>query len=127
MPSSLKSHKKSDKKSDKKSEKKIDKKLTKKEKVKPQRRGGVIHFSDFPSFKPNLSPSQVLKLGSFGGTYFRPIYSSINNRVNAHREKPINSKQILEDIPDCMTKIYQYYYKTYQIQRLSDAFGYDFK
>ena len=59
--------------------------------------------------------------------YLDEIYSSINNRVNAHREKPINSKQILEDIPDCMTKIYQYYYKTYQIRRLSDAFGYDFK
>lgn len=59
--------------------------------------------------------------------YLDEIYSSINNRVNVHREKPINSRQILEDIPDCMKEIYQYYYKTYQIQRLSDAFGFDYK
>ena len=31
-------------------------------------------------FKPNKSPKQVFKLGSFGGTYFRPIHSSITNR-----------------------------------------------
>ena len=27
------------------------------------------------TFKPNLTPYQVLKMGSFGGTYWRPIYS----------------------------------------------------
>ena len=30
-------------------------------------------------FKPNLSPRQMFKLGSFGGTYWRPIYSNITN------------------------------------------------
>ena len=28
-------------------------------------------------FKPNKTPKQVFKMGAFGGTYFRPIYSSI--------------------------------------------------
>ena len=37
-------------------------------------------FKDFPDFKPNLTPHQVLKLGSFGGTYFRPIYSSVTKK-----------------------------------------------
>ena len=37
-------------------------------------------FNDFPDFKPNLTPHQVLKLGSFGGTYFRPIYSSVTKK-----------------------------------------------
>ena len=31
-------------------------------------------------FKPNKSPKQVFKLGAFGGTYFRPIHSSITNK-----------------------------------------------
>ena len=34
-------------------------------------------FPDFPAFRPNLTPAEVIQLGSFGGTYFRPIYSSI--------------------------------------------------
>ena len=37
-------------------------------------------FNDFPDFKPNLTPSQVLQMGSFGGTYFRSIYSSVTKK-----------------------------------------------
>lgn len=36
-----------------------------------------LHFKDYPSFRPNLTPEEVLRLGSFGGTYFRPIHSSV--------------------------------------------------
>jgi hypothetical protein len=43
----------------------------------PTRRpNGDFVFSDYPDFHPNLSPSEVLQMGSFGGTYFRPIYSA---------------------------------------------------
>jgi hypothetical protein len=31
-------------------------------------------------FKPNLSPREVILSGSFGGTYFRPIDSSVTHR-----------------------------------------------
>ena len=31
-------------------------------------------------FRPNLSPKEVLQQGSFGGTYFRPIYSSVTKQ-----------------------------------------------
>ena len=38
---------------------------------------GIILFEDYPDFRPNLTPKEVLQMGSFGGTYFRPIYSSV--------------------------------------------------
>lgn len=38
---------------------------------------GNLHFLDHPHFRPNLTPAQILSLGSFGGTYFQPIYSSV--------------------------------------------------
>lgn len=38
---------------------------------------GCFVFPDHPSFKPNLSPKEVIQLGSFGGTYFRDIVSGV--------------------------------------------------
>jgi hypothetical protein len=44
----------------------------------PQRDGrGSLHFGDHPDFQPNLTPAEVLRAGSFGGGYFRPIFSSV--------------------------------------------------
>ena len=40
----------------------------------------TLIFSDFPHFRPNLTPKEILDFGSFGGTYFRPIYSSETGR-----------------------------------------------
>jgi hypothetical protein len=37
-------------------------------------------FKDYPEFTPNLTPKQVFKMGVFGGTYFRPIYSSVTGK-----------------------------------------------
>lgn len=34
-------------------------------------------FDDFPQFQPNRSPEEILRVGSFGGTYFRPIKSAV--------------------------------------------------
>ena len=42
-------------------------------------------FEDYPNFKPNLTPEEILNAGAFGGTYFRPTYSSItykNIKIN---------------------------------------------
>mgnify|MGYP001294879530 CR=1 FL=1 len=50
------------------------------------------HFKDHPEFKPNLSPHQVLKMGSFGGTYFRPIYSSVT-------KKHYKSEDVINEYP----------------------------
>ena len=60
---------------------------------KPKRKRdkqGVIHFSDFPDFQPNLTPKEMFQLGSFGGTYWRPIYSDITKKhyKNQHKLYP---------------------------------------
>lgn len=38
---------------------------------------GELVFLDYPNFRPNLTPKEVLQMGSFGGTYFRPITSAV--------------------------------------------------
>jgi hypothetical protein len=37
----------------------------------------MVHFADHPEFEPNLTPRQILEMGAFGGTYFRPIRSGV--------------------------------------------------
>jgi len=48
--------------------------------MKPKKVNGSYKFKDYPNFRPNISPRDIFKLGSFGGTYWRPIYSSIIKR-----------------------------------------------
>lgn len=44
----------------------------------PGRNGkGELVFDDYPYFTPNLTPKEILQMGSFGGTYFRPITSKV--------------------------------------------------
>lgn len=38
---------------------------------------GELLFDGEPEFRPNMTPKEVLQAGSFGGTYFRPIKSSV--------------------------------------------------
>ena len=42
---------------------------------------GEIVFKDYPDFQPNLTPREIFKLGSFGGTYWRPIYSAVTKKT----------------------------------------------
>jgi len=37
----------------------------------------VLLFPDAKDFRPNMTPKEVLQKGSFGGTYYRPIKSSV--------------------------------------------------
>lgn len=50
---------------------------------KSPKRQATPHFADYPHFKPNLSPFQIFQLGSFGGTYWRPIASAITGESYA--------------------------------------------
>ena len=43
---------------------------------------GCLMFPDYPNFRPNLSPKDVLQMGSFGGGYFRPIQSSVAGNLS---------------------------------------------
>ena len=64
---------------------------SRKDKPKKNKNGELI-FSDiiykYPEFKPNLSPEEIFRSGSFGGTYFRPIYSKVLSKKlkNQHNE-----------------------------------------
>merc|ERR1712157_338688 len=46
-------------------------------KPKRDRKTGVLLFHDAKDFRPNLTPKEILQAGSFGGTYYRPINSSV--------------------------------------------------
>ncbi|KAK3117236.1 hypothetical protein LTR53_001571 [Teratosphaeriaceae sp. CCFEE 6253] len=35
----------------------------------------TFHFADFPAFRPNKSPAEMLREGCFGGSYYRPLGS----------------------------------------------------
>ena len=68
-------------------------------------------FKDYPDFKPNLTPQQVLKMGSFGGTYFRPIYSSVT-------KKHYKSKDVIKEYPKS-------WFKGINIEKMVTSSDYD--
>ena len=53
----------------------------------------MVTFKDFPEFKPNLTPKQVLRMGSFGGTYFRNIKSDVTGKNHS-------GKTAIKEYPD---------------------------
>jgi hypothetical protein len=65
----------------------------------PKKRNGEIYFKDYPDFRPNLTPREIFKLGSFGGTYWRPIKSKFFDKElkNQHKKYP---KSWWKDIPE---------------------------
>jgi hypothetical protein len=53
-----------------------------------KKKSGSIFFADYPEFRPNISPREMFVLGSFGGTYWRPIYSKVTKKhhKNVHKK-----------------------------------------
>lgn len=56
--------------------------------LKFARLNGTFSEELLKRFTPNLTPEEILRMGSFGGTYFRPIYSSVvkKNLKDQHLE-----------------------------------------
>ena len=63
-----------------------------KSRKKRRQADGTLIFSDYPDFRPNLTPREIFQLGSFGGTYWRPIISRVSrpprSLKNVHKNYP---------------------------------------
>lgn len=86
-------------------------------KREPKKRSdGTLIFKDYPDFRPNLTPREIFQKGSFGGTYWRPIYSSVVNKhlKNIHKKYPkswwkgIPEDHLTRPFDDYDTKINKY-------------------
>jgi hypothetical protein len=72
---------------------------------------GEYTFSDYPKFRPNLSPQEIFELGSFGGTYWRPIKSQITGKTYTKRHIKFN--KWFKNIPkEHLTKAFEDYDKS---------------
>ena len=76
----------------KKTNKRRDNKKTNKRRDNRRNKTRRKNVKNNPDFTPNLSPKQVFKRGAFGGTYFRPIKSSITG-------KSYKSNQVIREYP----------------------------
>ena len=56
-------------------------------------------FKDYPNFLPNLTPQEIFSMGSFGGTYWRPIKNDNTLEVykDIHLQYPKEWWKDLED------------------------------
>ena len=48
-------------------------------------------------FRADLSPSEIFEYGSFGGTYWRPIYSNVTKRYYSNVHKLYKSLKNIQD------------------------------
>lgn len=64
-----------------------------------RKKNGEIIFKDYPYFCPNLTPREIFEMGSFGGTYWRPICSSVTGKCykNVYKQYP---KSWWKNIPE---------------------------
>ena len=97
---------------------KLNEEVNQKKVIKPVRnKDGSFSFEDEPTFRPNMSPKEVIQAGSFGGTYFRPIKSGVAKKSfgsEAWKELPSDwlenvniSKQVASPIYDVNVNTYK--------------------
>ena len=56
------------------------------------KKNNAYYFPDYPNFRPNLSPRKMFKMGSFGGTYWRPIKST---KFKVNKKTKLNNRHKL--------------------------------
>ena len=79
-------------------------------------------FSDKNYFKfiiNALSPNSKVD-----DSFIETIYSSNKERVNIHREKPINNDQIFHELPNCLKEIFDFHFQNNQMNKYCDKFEY---
>ena len=59
-----------------------------------------IHFSDYPEFQPNITPREMFRAGSFGGTYWRPISSRVTGKEYQNKHKHTKIKHYWKKIDE---------------------------
>lgn len=47
----------------------------------------IVYGKDKLKFNPNVTPKEMFTMGVFGGTYWRPIYSSITGKSYKNKFK----------------------------------------
>lgn len=67
--------------------KNMNKTKKKKDKSNLKNQSEKLIFDDYPEFTPNLTPKQIFELGSFGGTYWRPIKSKFFKKKLKNKHK----------------------------------------
>jgi hypothetical protein len=63
-----------------------------------RRSDGSLIFKDHPEFRPNLTPREVILMGSFGGGYWRKIYSSVTKKW--YENEHLKFGNLFKGIPD---------------------------
>lgn len=93
---------------------------------------GEFEFADCPDFRPNMSPAEVLRAGSFGGGYYRDIHSSVTGEsyTDAWKELPPEWLEGVDVKRYVCSKTYRLDVNTYGVNcgvktNKSDAFGLD--
>lgn len=59
---------------------------------------GCLIFPDYPDFRPNLTPREVIQGGAFCGGYFRRVYSTIAKKYLP--TKDYKKYPFLKDLPE---------------------------
>ena len=82
----------------------------------------VLLFPDAKDFRPNMTPKEVLQKGSFGGTYYRPIKSSVTGlRYNkVWLELPQNWLEGLEVRKKISSSVYDEGVNTYKVKKTQE-------
>ncbi|XP_060070468.1 uncharacterized protein LOC132550424 isoform X1 [Ylistrum balloti] len=90
------------------------------EEIPSKNKNGQLEFPDWPEFRPNLTPKEVLQAGSFGGTYFRSIRSGATGKsysgTEVYKELPCDWFEGLNIAKQVTSASYRTEVNTYKVK-----------